>query len=259
VKRSVEVLVLMGMVAAIVAMAIIGWLGMASAQAASPVVRIRADASLQKRHGSDLAASILAVDTTFSTDTPRAPLFTVQQAVLYFPDRGTDGRLFPSCGARQIERFHGNVRRCPKGSKIGSGTVKAQVLGLGITAHGAVTMFNSHHGRSITFNIRTVHPAAINESFDAQLTQLHGGRYGGKLTLEVPPSLQEILSGVFVAVQEFDVTITGAVRARGVQHNYLEARTCPRWPMRGVFKLNDSATGQTATVTTDAELHCKAI
>jgi hypothetical protein len=256
-RRSGELLVLTEMVAVIVTMAFVGLFGMARAQAASPVVRIRADATLQKPHGSDVSASVLNVATTFSTDTPAAQLFTVQKAVLYFPDRGTDGRPFPSCDARQIERFHGNVRRCPKGSKIGSGTVKARVLQLGVTATGTVTMFNSRHGKSITFNIRAIHPAAINRSFDGQLTPLRGRRYRRKLTLEVPPTLQEVLPGTFVAVQEFDVTIDGAVRVHGVQHNYVEARTCPKWPMRGTFDLTDSTTGHPASVTTDAELRCK--
>jgi hypothetical protein len=248
-KRSVEVVV--------VAMAIVGMLASAGAQAASPVVRIRADASLQKPHGSDVAAPFLEVATTFSTDTPGAPLFTVQHVVLYFPDQGTDGRLFPSCSARRIARFHGNIHRCPKGSKIGSGTVKARVLQLGITATAQVTLFNSRGGKSLTFNVQASVPAAINKSFDAQLTRLHGGNYHEKLTLEVPPSLQEVISGVFVAVQEFDVTIDGVVRARGAQHSYLKARTCPARPMRGVFGFKDWTTGQAATATTDAELRCR--
>jgi hypothetical protein len=253
VKRSVEVLVL----PVIVAMAVVGLLGTVGAQAASPVVRIRADALLQKPHGSNLSASVLNVATTFSTDTPGAGLFTVQRVVLYFPDRGTDGELFPSCSARQIAQLHGNIRRCPKGSEVGSGVVKAQALGLGITARGQVALFNSHRGTSITFNIQTKHPAAINRSFDAPIRWLHEGRYGATLTLEVPPSLQEILPGVFVAVQEFDVTIDGAIRAHGVQHNFVEARTCPPRPMRGVFDFEDSTTGQSASATTDAELRCK--
>ncbi len=250
-RRSFEVLVL----PAIVAMAV-GLVGTVEAQAASPVVKIRADASLQKPLGSSLPASVLHVATTFSTDTPGADLFTVQRAVLYFPDRGTDGALFPSCSARQIARLHGNLGRCPKGSEVGSGVVEARVLGLGITARGHVALFNSHHGTSITFNIQTLHPTAINRSFDAPIEWLHGGRYGATLTLEVPQPLQEILPGVFVAVQEFDVTIDGAIRAHGVQHNYVEARACPPRPMRGVFDFEDSTTGQTASATTDAKLRC---
>lgn len=253
-KRSRQALVMSGTV---VALAIAGVVGTASARAASPVVRIRADASLQKTHDSARTDPVFRVETTFSTDTPGADLFTVQRALLLFPDiSGTNGRLFPSCSARRIERFHGNLHRCPKGSRIGSGTVRAKALQLGITATGEVNLFNGPHGKSVTFNVRTYLPAYINRSFEAELEQPHGGRYGEKLTLEVPPSLQEILSGVFVGVQEFDVTISGATRVHGVRRTYIKSRVCPDHPLRGVFDFVDGETGQTARVTTDAELHC---
>jgi hypothetical protein len=242
-KRFARALVISG--------AIVGLCATAGAQAASPVVRLRGDATLTRETGARVH-----VDTAFSTDTPGADLFTVQRAVVYFPDHaGTNGRVFPSCSARQIARLRGNVRRCPKGSGIGRGTVTAQALQLGVTATGRVRMFNSHHGKSITINIQTLLPAYINKSIDAPLTQLHG-IYGEKLTLAVPRSLQEILSGVFVGVQDFDVTLTGAVRRNGVAVPFLKARRCPRRAMHGVFDLKDWTSGQTATVTSDAKVHC---
>jgi hypothetical protein len=229
------------------------------AHAASPVVKLTGSAALTKLstvHGSVEAPAIFHVVATFSTDTPGADLFTIQQAVIFFPDHsGTNGRLFPSCGAQQIERLHGNVKRCPKGSKIGSGTLRAQVPQIGVTAGGTVTLFNSHHGKSITFNIQTLHPAAINESLDAPLTQLHG-RYGEKLTLVVPHSLQEILPDTFVGIQNFDVTITGAVRVHGVEYSYLKARACPKTALHGIFDFEDWTTAQTASATVDTKVRC---
>lgn len=269
-KRSVEALVSREVVAmAIVAIVIAALCGAARAepveQAApvaspvSPVAKLQASASLRR---SSTASGVgkddvrFHVTASFSTDTPGAELFTVQKAVMFFPDHaGTAGGLFPSCGAAQIERFHGDVGRCPKGSKIGSGTVKARALQLGLTASGRVTMFNSHHGKGITFNIQTNLPAYINESIDAPLTQLHG-IYGEKLTLVVPHSLQEIISGVFVGVQTFHVTLDGAVVVNGVQHTFLKARTCPKRAMHGVFDFANGMTGQTATVTADTKVHC---
>jgi hypothetical protein len=250
-KRFVEALVIPGSLAVVVAMAIAGLCGTARAQPASPVVKLSGDASL---HSDDSVT--FHVGAAFSTDPPGRDLLTVQKAVMYFDDHaGTNGHLFPSCSARQIERFRGNIRRCPSGSKIGSGTVEAKALQLGITANGRVTMFNSHRGRSVTFNIQTYLPAYINESFDARLTRLNG-RYGEKLTLVVPHSLQEILSGVFVGVQDFDVTLAGAIRRRGVEYTYIKARTCPKWPMRGVFDFKDWTTGETAIVTAYTKVRC---
>jgi hypothetical protein len=244
-KRSIEALVAVAAVLGLAAAA-------PSAQAVSPVVGIDADASLATRTG----AARLHVGVSFSTDTPGADPFTIQKAVIHFPDRqGTNGRFFPSCGAAQIERFHGDVSRCPKGSRLGGGTLSARALQLGITAHGRVALFNGPGGRSVTFNIQAQNPALINESIDAPLTRPDGGKE--QLELVVPHSLQEIISGVFVGIQAFDVTLSAATRVRGVDYSYIAARTCPKRGMRGVFDFQDWTTGQTATATADAELDCR--
>jgi len=227
------------------------------AQAVSPVVRLSGAAALTRTSGGAVTPARFHVVTTFSTDTPGAPLFTVQRAVIMFPDHaGTNGSRFPSCGARQIARVHGDLGRCPKGSRIGSGTVTAQALQLGVTATGQVAIFNSAHGRDVTFNFRTVTPAVIDESIDAPITQLHGGRYGEELTIVVPHSLQEIIAGVFVGVQRLDVTLTGAIRSHGATLSYLKARACPTTPLHGIFDFEDWTSGQTATATVDTRVRC---
>jgi hypothetical protein len=229
----------------------------APAQAVEPVVTLSGNAALTTVRGTDVSAARFHVHTHFSTDTGGASPFTIQKAVIFFPDRaGTNGRLFPSCSARRIERFHGNVRRCPPSSRIGSGIVKAKAVQLGITATGHVTLFNSRHGNAVTLNIQTYFPALINKSFEVPLTQLHG-RYGEKLTLAVPSSLQQIFDGIWVAVQDFDVTVTGVARSHGVTYSYLKARRCPTAALHGVFDFIDGETGKTASTTADARVHCR--
>ncbi|HEX7290925.1 MAG TPA: hypothetical protein VF250_07315 [Conexibacter sp.] len=257
-KRFGEALVMTETVCTVVAIAVAGLLGGARAQAASPLVRLRGEAHLTQQRGSGVAPAVFHVHARFATDPPAADPFTIRRAVVYFPDHaGTNGQLFPSCSARRIERFKGNIRRCPKGSQIGSGTVTARANQLGITATGHVTAFNSRRGRAITLNVQTFLPAYINESFEAPLEQLHG-RYGEKLTIADPPQLQQILDGVWVAVQDFDLTVTGVVRRHGVAYSYLKARTCPRLPLHGVFDFVDGPTGQTARATADAKVRCTA-
>lgn len=228
-----------------------------AARAVSPVVRLSGDAVLTRTSGGAVTPARFRVVTTFSTDTPGAPLFTVQRAVIEFPDHaGTNGSRFPSCDARRIARFNGDLKRCPKGSRIGGGIAKARALQLGVTATAQVAVFNSAHGRDVTFNFRTLFPALIDESLDAPLRQLHGGRYGEELTLVVPHTLQEILSGVFVGVQKLDVTLTGAIRSHGATLSYLKAPACPRTPLHGVFDFKDWTSGQTATATVDTRIRC---
>ncbi len=247
-KRFIQALVVAGVV--------VGLGPGAGAQAASPVVELQGDAHLTRQDEGGVRPAAFHVHAHFSTDTPGADPFTIRKAVVYFPDHaGTNGRMFPSCSARRIERFRGNIRRCPKGSKIGSGTVKAKAIQIGVTATGHVTVFNSRHGNAVTINVQTYLPAYINESFEAPLEQLHG-KYGEKLTITDPPSLQQILDGVWVGVEDFDLTVTGTVRRNGVTYSYLKARACPRGAAHGVFDFIDGTTGQTATVTEDAKVRC---
>lgn len=250
-KRSVEALVTVAATSfALLAAA-------PAASAVSPVVKIRGSASLTTTSAGRVSPAVFDVDTRFATDTPGAPPFTIQRAVIYFPDHaGTNGPKLPTCSARQIASFHGNLKRCPKGSQVGSGTVRAKALGLGITATGRVTMFNSDHGRSITINIRTLLPALIDRSIEAPIEQLHG-RYGEKLTIAVPHSLQEILDGVFVAVEDFHVEVTGSARVHGVTYSYLKATACPKTELHGVFDFMDWPNGQAASTTADAKVGCR--
>jgi hypothetical protein len=256
-KRFAEALVMLEMVVVIVVMAAVGAYGTVRAQAASPVVQLHAEAHLARQGAGGVQPAVLHVHAHFSTDTPGAEPFTIHKAVVWFPDHaGTNGALFPSCSARRIERFHGNIRRCPKGSQIGTGTAKAKAIQLGVTATAHVTVFNGRHGRAITVNVQTYLPARINESFEAPLERLHGGRYGEKLTIEDPPSLQQILDGVWVGVEDLDLTVTGAVRRHGVTVSFLRARACPRGAAHAVFDFLDGSTGQTATVTKDTRVRC---
>jgi hypothetical protein len=242
-------------IAALVTAALILAAATPAAHAVSPVVEMNVNVSLRTLNGGGTSGTF-HVNPSFSTDTPGAPPFTLQKAVIFFPDHaGTNGRLFPSCGAKQIERSRGDLSRCPEGSKVGGGTLTARVLQLGITVNARVTMFNSHHGEGITFNIQTLHPASINESFDAPLTHLHG-TYGEKLTLVVPHSLQEVIPGLFVGVEDFDVTLSGTTRVHGVRLGYIGGSACPKHPLHGVFDFKDWTTGQTATATADTKVDC---
>jgi hypothetical protein len=234
-----------------------------AANAASPVVKLKASISpsaIHTAHGSVGTPVKLHIDTAFSTDTPGAEFFTIQKAVVFFPSgAATNGRLFKSCSASQISRAGGVLSRCPRGSKIGGGTVKAKAIQLSVISNGRVAMFNGPRGRSITFNIQTSIPANINESFDAPLVRVHG-KYGYKLTLSVPHSLQEIITGVFVGIMDFNVTTSGTTTVHGKKRGFIEALNCPRngkAPVHGDFNFEDWSTGQTASTSVDTSIRCK--
>jgi hypothetical protein len=236
--------------------------GATAASAATPVLHATASISpnrIHTAHGSVGTPIRFQIHTAFSTDPPGAPLFTVRHADILFPAGFVaNGRLFPSCGAKQIERFGGVLSRCPKGSRIGSGKVTAVAIQLGVTSQAKVAIFNGPGGRSATLNIQASSPANINESFDAPLVRVHGA-YAYKLTLDVPPSLQEILTGVWVGLKQFDISVGATRRVHGRTRGFAEALACPRsGKVRGHGDVSffDSTSGQTAQASVDTNVRC---
>jgi hypothetical protein len=166
------------------------------------------------------------LDTRFASDPPGAD-FVLQRLHYLFP-HGTvvNGRLFPSCGVATLERAHGRLSACPKGSKIGGGTASGTAVALGVTSRAVVTLFNGPAGRSITMNVSITTPALINATYSAPFRTLEGSRYANELTIVVPDSLKTILDGDIVT-SRIRVT-TGATRiVHGVKRGYVEAAHCP--------------------------------
>lgn len=235
----------------------------AAANAVSPVVRVKASISpnrIHTAHGSVGTPITLRIDTAFSTQPPAGMPFTVRHAdILFPPGFAANGRLFPFCSARQIARFAGVISRCPRGSRIGGGSVTAVAIQLGVTSQAKIALFNGPGGRSVTLNVQASNPANINESFDAPLARVHG-KYAYKLSLPVPMSLQQILTGVYVGLKEFDVVAGATMRVHGVKRGFIEALTCPRKgtvPGHGDVDFEDYATGQQASVSVDTTAVCK--
>jgi hypothetical protein len=159
---------------------------------------------------------------------------TLRKVVLDFPPNAVaNGAKFPSCMPAVI-----NARRsfngCPRGSLIGRGSLVADVPAADVfNVPGKVTLFNGQGGKSITVHIYAENPVLISEAFTAPLKKT-GGRYGYKLTANIPPTLQEIADGWFAEVKRFSTTVNAKWRGRG----YIEAKKCPkngRAPIAGAF------------------------
>jgi hypothetical protein len=153
----------------------------------------------------------------------------IRRTVLLFGRGATaNGRLFPSCSAETI-----NTRRsfagCPKGSLIGRGRARADVREVdAYNVPAVMTMFNGPGGRSVTLHVYAENPALISDAFTLPLTRIPG-RYGYKLTIDVPYRLQEINEGWFVEIRKISVSVGATIRDRrtGRTRGYIEAGRCP--------------------------------
>jgi hypothetical protein len=202
----------------------------------------------------------LTIDARFSTDVAGELPGTVAKAVIYFPHGPrVNGRFFPSCDPRRLQRLRGATRACPRGSRLGGGTaIGTSPQFQGVNEHAKVELYNGKGGRSIIFFIHGENPVLVAGMIVAPLQTLHGGRWGYKLTLNVPHGLQEIASDIFVSLLDFKVTTGGSVRVRQggrtVHYGYIEALACPPGalvPVRGVFSFRDGS-----STTTDSYVAC---
>jgi uncharacterized membrane protein len=169
----------------------------------------------------------------------------------------TNGAIFPSCKASVLQRAHGQLSKCPPGSRIGRGVATGTAVELGITSQGFITMFNGPGGRSITVNIDVRNPAAINSTFSAPLRKVRG-KYGYISKVSVPADLQEILDGPIV-VRRIQLKIGATRTIRGVKRGYIEGNRCPRSgkaAVAGEFNFKDAETAIEATTITRGNVRC---
>jgi hypothetical protein len=154
---------------------------------------------------------------------------TLSKVVVQLPPNGVqNARFFPTCNAAQINAVK-SFAKCPKGSQIGRGSLRADVTAVPVyNVPGTVTFFNgSRDGKKVTIHVKALRPVLINEAFDATLVRT-GGRYGYKLTAVIPESLQEIYPSWFAQVRSFESVFDAKIKVKGKTRGYIEAKRCPK-------------------------------
>jgi hypothetical protein len=199
----------------------------------------------------------LTIDARFSSDVAGELPGTVSKAVILFPHGPrVNGRLFPSCNPRRLLRMRGASRACPRGSRLGGGTAlgASPQFGIGVRERLRVDLYNGKGGRSIIFFLTGLNPVLISGMIVAPFDTLRGGRWGYRLTMNVPRNLQEIASGIFASLLDFRVRTGGSVVRGGKRYGYIEALACPPGalvPVRGVFSFRGGE-----RTTTDSYIAC---
>jgi hypothetical protein len=171
---------------------------------------------------------------------------TVSGVILRLPRGGRiNAALFPVCSAETINAAL-TFRVCPRGSRIGGGTVTVDVSATGVyNVPATVTLFNgSRSGGTVTMHIRALRPVDINQAIEARIVRTRG-RYGYEVHADLPENLQEIYPGWFQQTRRFTATLGATRRVRGRTRGYLEATRCPRSgaePVAGEFIFRDGST-----------------
>jgi hypothetical protein len=214
----------------------------------APVVTLTGAVTPSKGHIKSHTPLTLRLTTVFKSVPPGGD-FVLQGFTYLFPKGAVvNGSLFLSCNAAKLQAAHGALGVCPKGAKIGSGTATGTAIALGVTATGALTLFNGPGGKSITLNIDIVRPAAIDATWSAPLVKV-GGRYAYRLSETLPDSLKTVLGGDVVA-RKVNVTVGATRVVKGFRRGYIEALNCPKGkaPLHGDFTFNQGAKASAETM-----------
>lgn len=235
------------------------WGGIVAAAAACVV--LAGGASANARTAVALSGSATPAITGFPT-TPQNIALTIEGRLVgddvdgRFPATSTrivmefthgarvNGALFPSCDPKRLERMRGRPGACPRGSKIGSGYAFGTAIS--VTARLQMDVYNGPRGRSMLFYFIGNNPVLIRQMINAPFEQLRGNpRYGFRITLPIPPGLQELTDGMVTSLRQFKATVGGMTvrtreRGRTVKRGFIEAMTCPPGAlvtMRGIFSF----------------------
>jgi hypothetical protein len=234
--------------------------GATAADAPGPTATVSASVSpnhlvpgLTNKHGMPIKLKV-----SLKINHPSGSRYRLDKVTVKFPAGvgAPHGELFPSCSVAKLKAARGRLSACPKGSRIGGGLATGTAVDLGVTSTGTITMFNGPHGKSITFNVNTIHPALINDTFSAPLKKI-SGRYGYMLTSPIPGDLQNILDGPII-VRSINVSTFATRVVHGVKRGYVEAFKCPKShkaPLHADFSFN-SDSGATATTSADTNIAC---
>ena len=168
-----------------------------------------------------------------------------------------NGALFRWCDPKRLAIKRGNPKACPRGSRIGGGYVVATAIS--VTARVRIDIYNGKGGKSMIFYFSTLRPVVVNDMIVAPFQQLKGGRYGFKLTMNVPPGLQELSPGMETSIRDFKATVGGMtakarVGRRTVKRGFIETMACP--PGALVVARGDFSFRQIPSQSIDSYLGC---
>lgn len=165
------------------------------------------------------------------------PVITRGYALL--PDVGEyNGDDYPKCTKRILDRQ--GTRGCPRGSRMGH--IKATAWADEVITRPRIEVFNGGAKLALAY-VTLFNPAFVQEAVPVRIQRLNSGKWGYKVSVVVPKSLQ-IVAGVPIAARSAKGTI-----GRG---EWITTTSCPksrRWPyvIKAYFSTGGSYTLRDST------------
>jgi hypothetical protein len=174
------------------------------AQAVTPTTAIKASVSPTKKGTKKKPKNVKLNVELITQPAPGDPAFATRSTVVHF-DKNIkfDGKHLKSCSQSQVQT---DDTKCPKGSRVGSGTATGSALGL--TENLTVTAYNGPRGTKIELLVDGQSPLQIHQVIEGKL-QSDSGKYGKKLVVAIPDALQQPAPGAYATLTDFKTSVKG--------------------------------------------------
>jgi len=184
----------------------------------------------------------LTVEPKVALDSADSPFATTLAVISLDKNLKFNGAKFKACTAGQVQ-----TGSCSSAAKVGSGTAAGQALGL--TENLKIVAFNGTGGTSLLMHVTGDTPLQIDEVLVGKLSA-GSGKFGKKLSVEIPAGLQQPAPGAFATLLDFKLAVKGTAG----KTPYVSLVGCPTGGLNfgGAFTFTD---GSTQNVT--AKAACK--
>jgi len=174
------------------------------AQAVTPTTTLKASVSPSKKGTAKKPANVKLNVELITQPTAGEPAFATRSTVVHF-DKNLKfgGKNLKSCSSSQVQA---DDTKCPKGSKVGSGS--ATGVALGLTENLTVTAYNGPTGNKLELLVDGQSPLQIHSVIEGKL-QKDSGLYGQKLVVAIPETLQQPAPGAFATLTDFKTSVKG--------------------------------------------------
>lgn len=206
------------------------------AGAVQSVQQLRGSLSPRKAGSAKKPAPVaLTVNPFVELNAGDAP-FATSSAVIWL-DRNLRfaGAKTTSCTAAKAQ-----MGTCPTASRVGRGS--AAGVALGLTENLSIVAYNGPRGGSLLMLVEGTEPLSIKEVLVGELTPARAP-YGTKLSVTIPPGLQQPVPGVFATLTDFKLTV-GSKKSR-----FVTLACCPKGGLRlaGDFAFTDDTSQRAET------------
>ena len=231
-------------IAATGALALAG-IGVGVSSAVTPTTTIKVTASPNAHGTAKKPKKTKLVVKLSTTPNPSDPAFAADTTVVHLAkELKFNGKALKQCSSSQVLS---DDSKCPKGSRVGQGTASGSALGL--TEPLTVKAYNGPGGNKLELLVDGSTPLTIHAVIEGVLSS-DKSPYGKKLSVNIPPDLQQPAPGAYATLTEFDTTINAITGKKKMP--YVGIASCKAKKMAFGVDYHYQPDGTTATATTTA-------